>query len=206
MTDKTKNAIRDEYDRLAASYDDRWHRYIDLTARETLERAAIVAGEKLLDAGCGSGALLRQALSRNARAAGVDLSVAMLAEARRDPGGRGWLIAGDAECLPIRSSTFDIAVSLSSFHLWPEPLHGLQELRRVLRPGGRLVLTDWCDDFLACRLCDIFLRWRGHPAQKIYTAEECDRLLRRAGFHVERIEKYKVSWLWGVMTAQASSR
>lgn len=205
MTEKAKDAVREEYDQLSACYEDRWRTYVDVTARETLRRAQLTRGAALLDVGCGSGVLLRGAAADGAKVAGIDLSLAMLAEARRNLGKRAWLVVADAERIPFRGATFDIAVSSSSLHFWPSPQRGLIEVRRVLRPNGRLVLTDWCDDFLACHFCDLFLRWRGRAQQRIYTAKQCDDLLREAGFIVTRIDKYKVSWLWGVMTAQASS-
>lgn len=194
--DPVKNAVRDEYDRLSAHYEARWHRYVAQTVRGTLERAAIAPGERVLDVGCGSGALLRAV----GRGIGADLSMAMLAEAKRN---LRRLVGADAERLPFRAGRFDVVVSTSSFHFWPSPERALAEIRRVLRPGGRFVLTDWCDDFLACHVCDLFLRWRGRAPQRIYTAGECADLLRAGGFTVSGVDTYKVSWLWGVMTAVA---
>jgi ubiquinone/menaquinone biosynthesis C-methylase UbiE len=186
--------VRHEYDELSAVYDRRWRRYVDRTIAGTLRRVAIQAGESILDVGCGTGALLDRVAA--AKRTGVDLSLAMLARARvRDC---GCLVAGDAQRLPFCDSTFDVAVSTSSFHFWPAPSLALAEIHRVLRPRGRLVVTDWCDDFLACRLYERLRR------RNVYSTAECARLLADAGFAIDEVDRYKVSWLWGMMTVSAS--
>ena len=75
---------------------------------------------------------------------------------------------------------------------------------RVLRPSGRAVITDWCDDYLACRVCDRFLRIMGRAHTGIYTSETCRILLADASFRNVEVRRYKISWLWGLMTATAT--
>src|SRR6185503_10715408 len=118
-------------------------------------------------------------------------------------GSSGFGIVGDSEILPFASSVFDIVVSSSSFHFWPNKRRALLEMRRVLKPDGRIVITDWCDDYLACRICDAFLRWKDRSSQRILTSTACRSLLEECGFSVDTIECYKISWLWGLMTAVA---
>ncbi len=188
-----KARVRDEYDHLADHYERRWQKYI---------RMAISAGESLLDVGCGTGTLLREVVG-GVRLAGVDLSIAMIARARSSVGPAALLAVADAERLPFERASFDVIVFCSSFHFFPSPVEALEEVRRVLRPGGRVIMTDWCADFLASRLVDRFLRWHDPAHQRIYSQEECARLLRQSGLRVLAVEKYKISWLWGVMTAVA---
>jgi ubiquinone/menaquinone biosynthesis C-methylase UbiE len=63
------------------------------------------------------------------------------------------LAQADAHRLPLADATFDWVVCASSFHYFRQPQVALREMRRVLRPEGRLVLVDWCDDYLTCKLC-----------------------------------------------------
>ena len=127
----------------------------------------------------------------------------MTVVARRNLPAGAALIVGDAEQLPLLSDRFDVILTSSSFHFWPHPREALRELRRILRKSGRLVVTDWCDDFIACRLCHAFLRWRHGTQHRVLTTTECNALLQDAGFRVTSIETYRVSWLWGLMTAVA---
>jgi SAM-dependent methyltransferase len=90
------------------------------------------------------------------------------------------------------------------FHYLRAPRAALAEMRRVLRPGGEAIVTDWCDDFLACRVCDALLRAFSRSHFRTYGREECGRLLVDAGLIDVRVEAYKVDWLWGLMTARAT--
>lgn len=199
---KDRDHVMQEYSRLAPVYDRRWSFYIEATTRETIARLSLPPGTQLLDVGCGTGALLEK-LAHNfpqTTLVGVDPVPEMLAVARRRlPAGielgEGW-----AEELPFEDHSFDVVVSCNVFHYIRQPVPALKEMIRLLRPGGELVITDWCDDYLACRICDWCLR-RFNPAHfKAYRERECLELLKEAGFPQARIQHYKINWLWGVMT------
>jgi ubiquinone/menaquinone biosynthesis C-methylase UbiE len=205
--DVAKRRVRAEYDALALHYDRRWSGYIAASTEETLKRVGPLQGERVLDVGCGTGALLKRLVDRypDSRLTGVDLSPGMVAQARRRLPARVTLEVADAEALPFQGHSFDLITSISSFHLWPAPSQTLTEFQRVLRPGGRLVITDWCDEYLACRICARILRLVNRAHQRIYGRPECAALLAGAGFQVGRLERYRISWLWGLMTAVASA-
>jgi ubiquinone/menaquinone biosynthesis C-methylase UbiE len=193
------------YDRLAAVYDRRWARYIRATTRETLARLSLRPDECLLDLGCGTGALLRD-LAREGgsrRLYGIDLSLGMVARARQALSNTAHLAVGDVGALPWPAGSFDVIVSVSSFHFWADPGQALREVRRLLRPGGRLVLTDWCADYFVCRLYESILR-RFDPAHRqIYHKSQCKDFLTAAGLTEVRVESYRSPWPWGMMTATA---
>ena len=193
-----------EYARLAPRYDRRWSYYIGATVRETLRRLNPATGGRLLDVGCGTGALLQTLADADPglRLAGVDPCPEMLRVARGKLPASVELRQAYAEGLPFGDSAFDTVVCTNSFHYFRRPADALREMRRVLRPGGRLVVTDWCDDFLTCRLCDLALRWLSRSHARTYRAEECRRLLEEAGFGSVAVERYKINWLWGLMTAR----
>ena len=201
-----KHPVVAEYARLASEYDARWSSYVEATSRETLARLHLKPADRVLDVGCGTGALLRRlaTLHPAARLAGIDPVPEMLALARRNLPSEIRLCAGWAERLPFAGGRFDVVVSCNVFHYVRQPLAALSEMNRVLRPGGRLVITDWCDDYLACRLCNLYLRLFSPAHFKVYRQRECERLLREAGHGDVDVERYKISWLWGLMTARVT--
>ena len=100
-------------------------------------------GGRVLDIGCGNGALLRELSSRIASGAGVDRSPRMIALARAQAVGQEHLSfeTVDGPRLPFADASFDAVVSLLSFrYLDWDPI--VNEIRRVLAPGGRILIVD----------------------------------------------------------------
>lgn len=195
----------DEYARLAHQYESRWSRYVEATADHTLARLGSTAPEAVLDVGCGTGHLLQKIAERfpSAHLAGIDPTPEMLALAREKLPSSAELRRAFAEQLPFPADRFDVVISANVFHYLRRPDDVLREMLRVLRPGGKLIITDWCDDYLACRICDLWLR-RFNPAHhRTYKSRECEAMLERAGARDITVERYKISLLWGMMTASA---
>ncbi len=197
------NAVVEEYRKLAPRYEQRWSFYIEATLRETMSRLELRPGEDLLDVGCGTGVFLEKVSSSvpDARLSGVDLSPEMLEVARGKLGEAVPLEQSHAHELPFSDGMFDVVVSTNAFHYFRNPLGALEEMARVLRPDGRLVLTDWCDDYVACWLCDRWLRLVDRAHFQTYGQKQCRRLVEQAGFTGVAIDRYKISWLWALMTA-----
>jgi ubiquinone/menaquinone biosynthesis C-methylase UbiE len=192
-----------EYARAAEHYDEKWAFYVEATTRETLRRLPMTSGARVLDVGCGTGELMRRLRAKYPHAvlAGLDPVAEMLAVARDKLSGDEDLRTGYADALPWGAGAFDVVVSCNMFHYISHPVEALREMGRVLRPGGSLVLTDWCDDYLACRVCNLYLRLTNRAFYKTYRQAECRELLHAAGYRDVTIERYKISWLWGLMTA-----
>jgi ubiquinone/menaquinone biosynthesis C-methylase UbiE len=201
-----RQPVVEEYARLAPGYDAKWSFYVEATTRETLARLDLRPSDRLLDVGCGTGFLLHRLSGQHpaAQLTGVDPVPEMLAVARRRLPPEVVLQEGWAERLPFASESFDIVLSCNAFHYVRQPEAALREMSRVLSPGGRLVLTDWCDDYLAYRVCDLCLRLFSPAHFKVYRERDCLSLLRQTGHHDVDIDRYKISWLWGLMTASAT--
>src|SRR6266508_1328384 len=111
-----------------------------------LAAATPCGDERLLDAGCGAGHTALAFAPRVAEVVAVDLTEAMLAQARRLAAERGLtnivFQRGDVEQLPFPDGAFDIITSRYSAHHYPHPEVALREFARVLRPSGLFLLVD----------------------------------------------------------------
>ncbi len=134
--------------------------------RVILRELALTPDDSLLDVGCGGGAFLKDALRAGCQATGVDHSPDMLRVARdlnQDTVAQGRLdlVEAHAERLPFADHTFTCATMNGVLGFLTEPVTVLAQIRRVLRPGGRLVLlgsdpelkgTPACPEPIASRL------------------------------------------------------
>jgi ubiquinone/menaquinone biosynthesis C-methylase UbiE len=109
-------------------------------------------GERILDAGCGTGVFSLDLLSGGARLTGLDLSLPMLARARRKAFGLPFqVLAGDVLRLPFPAQAFDKAVSITALEFISDAGAAVRELFRVTRKGGIIVaatlnsLSPWAD-------------------------------------------------------------
>lgn len=103
-------------------------------------------GDELVEVGCGSAAFLAEHADHVHRVAGVDLSEMQVELAHRRLGeriaaGTAEILLGDAGTLPWADDSFTVATSMAAFEVFPDPDQVLAEVNRVLRPGGRVVLT-----------------------------------------------------------------
>jgi SAM-dependent methyltransferase len=107
-----------------------------------LDAAHVTPGTRLLDAGCGAGLLALLASLRGARVTALDASPALLAIAReRLPAAD--VREGDLEALPFADASFDVVTAVNSVFYAADMAAAMRELGRVVRPGGRVVVTAW---------------------------------------------------------------
>jgi ubiquinone/menaquinone biosynthesis C-methylase UbiE len=120
--------------------------------RETiLDRARLVAGEAVLDVGCGTGTLAvaaRRRLGPSGKVVGVDASAEMVAAAgakARKAGVQIEVEQGSAQALPFPDDSFDLVTSTLMLHHIPKPARpgAAAEMLRVLKPGGRALVVDF---------------------------------------------------------------
>jgi SAM-dependent methyltransferase len=110
-----------------------------------LDAVGLRAGHRVLDIGCGTGQLTRRAAARGAVGLGLDLSAPML-KAAADAAAEAGLetlsfVRGDAQVHPFDAAAFDAAVSRFGVMLFADPVAAFANIRRALRPGGRLAFV-----------------------------------------------------------------
>ena len=98
-------------------------------------------GKRVLDAACGAGFGTALLAKRAAEAVGVDFSPAALEAARREHGGVAEFVEGDLRALPFGDGEFEAIACFEALTHLAEPERALDELRRVLRPGGLLLAS-----------------------------------------------------------------
>ena len=107
----------------------------------------IESGDRVLDAGCGTGRFMFRLLQENEdlNVVGLDISDQMLNHARENGkvfGDRLELVQADSEHIPFDDNSFDAITCIHSFHHYPNQGLCLREFHRVLRPGGQLLVVD----------------------------------------------------------------
>ena len=112
--------------------------------------------ESVLEVGFGPGVVIQRLSKRAGHVAGIDPSQEMVQQAcarnaKATESGRVELRHGSVESLPFSNNTFDKAIAINSMQVWPDAIAGLGEIRRVVRPGGRIGLG--------------FTRYSGQPSE-----------------------------------------
>jgi len=201
----TRGEVARTYDAIADSYDATrttpWPEVVEFESR--LPQRLLV-----LDLACGSGRHTR-ILARRHRTIGLDSARELLLRAEKNEP-KGTYVVGDMVSLPFASDTFDAAVCVAAVHHLPsegERLGALAELRRVLRPAGKALLTAWSledprfVDSASKGEADVWVPWRagGPPGTMrfyhLFREGEFERLSLAAGFHGERFFESEGNWI-----------
>ncbi len=125
-------------------------------AGQLVKFAGIVSGEDVLDVGTGTGVVAITAARAGARVTGLDLTPELLEQARENAriakiDGMVWT-EGDAENLPYPDASFGVVVSQFGHMFAPRPDVAVAEIRRVLKPGGRVAFATWPPEFFIGRM------------------------------------------------------
>ncbi len=143
-----------------------------------IELLEITPSDSVLEVGFGPGLGLELAAQRahEGRVVGVDLSETMLEIAKRRnhsqiEAGRVDLHLGTAEKLPFEAATFDKGMTMNSLHLWPDPVAGLREIRRTLRPGGRIAVAITRFSYATSDKFEQYLVEAGFKSIRVYIEE-----------------------------------
>ena len=163
---------------------------------DVLAEAASEPFSDLLDAGCGTGAMLgmfqRDCPDKNYT--GLDLSEKMIETANKKHMEGIRFVVGDCEDLPFAENSFDVVTCSMSFHHYPNPEKFFKSLHRVLRPDGRLILRDmasgsravmWFINHIEIPLCNSLLH-KGDV--HVYSGTDIQRLCDISGLKLELYE------------------
>jgi len=152
--------------------------------RMALEMLSIAPGARVLDVACGPGNFTRDfaaAAGGDGLVVGLDASASMLATAVRETeSDNAAYVRGDACALPFRDAAFDAICCFAALYLIEEPMRALEEIVRVLAPGGRVALLASCNRGpVPASLSNAVVR--GLSGVRVFGREELARALTGAG-------------------------
>jgi ubiquinone/menaquinone biosynthesis C-methylase UbiE len=201
---------RSRYDRIAALYD-LMPMQLLVTKRSLPWRKKMwqsVGNSKVLEVGVGTGVNI-DLWPPEAQVTGIDFSPRMLKQAQKrvDKLGReADLRLGDVQSLDFPDATFDVVIATFLFCSVPDPILGLREVGRVLRPGGRILLLEHMispNPFLAAimdALNSLVVRMMGANINR-HTLDN----IRAAGLHIDSIEDLDKSGIFKLIVARSET-
>jgi SAM-dependent methyltransferase len=155
----------------------------------------------ILDVGCGGGKLIRHmaGLAQEGKVYGIDYSEASVAAAsgfnrRLVAAGRVDIRHGSVASLPFPEATFDLVTAAETSYFWPDLVENLREIRRVLKPGGRLLLINeaYPDKNGETRNA----QWAELGGFPLYSPDEFSAFLTQAGYATVQIDTLPAkAWL-----------
>ena len=150
--------------------------------------------QDVLDCGCGTGPMVEILTEKypDKQYTGLDLTPEMIKKAQEKNLPNTEFIIGDCENLPFADESFDVIICTNSFHHYPNPQAFFDNVYRVLRKNGRLILRDytstgavlWFMNHIELPLARLI----GHGDVKVYRKEEYKEMLEKAGFTKMKIQ------------------
>lgn len=188
MTTPHRGKDIEHFAQWSSTYERSWMQRVlfEQVYKSTLALAASITHlpTSILDVGCGTGKLLRQASSYwpEAKLIGVDPANGMVEMAKcLTP--NATFFSGMAEALPLQDASIDLALSTLSFHHWHDQTAGIRDIARVLRPGGYFILVD-----------PSFPDWlvRVLRLKRVHSRARLQALFAQAGLQVQT--QQKITW------------
>lgn len=195
--DSNKIKVATTYNYAADHFDDAPLAFWDSSGRRTIERLALKSGSIVLDVGCGTGASAipaAQAVGAEGKVIGVDLAEKLLEQARTKAAQHQLqnieFRLGDMTDLGFPDNYFDAVISVFSIFFVPNMAELVQELWRMVKPGGKLAITTWGHSFFE----PVYSVWREavrierpdlysafNPWDRISLPEQLQSLLQNSG-------------------------
>lgn len=153
--------------------------------------------QDLLDCGCGTGPMISLLYEKDPSKhyTGIDLTPRMIEVGKaKNLAGVDWVV-GDCENLPFEENSFDAIICSNSFHHYPNPQRFFNSAKKVLRPGGRLILQDytapgpilWLMNHTEMPLANLV----GHGDVAAYSLAQIKEFCIKAGLKVEKLGRAK---------------
>jgi ubiquinone/menaquinone biosynthesis C-methylase UbiE len=192
------------WDLAADNYQPLWQTQLAEAQAAMTACASLAPGERVLDIACGTGLVsfaAARAVGADGQVLGVDLSARMVSSAQRCA--RQMNLSNcsfarmDAETLDLPAATFDVVLCALGLMYMPDPDQALREMRRVLRPGGRIALAVW-GERAKCGWSALFRIIDAEVASEVcplfFQLGQQDALVRRcADAEFEAIEQRRIS-------------
>jgi ubiquinone/menaquinone biosynthesis C-methylase UbiE len=193
-----RDLILDQFTRQAALFSAATPITNEAALRMIIEAAMAGADDTVLDVACGGGVVVCAFAPHVRHATGIDMTPAMLEEARRLAAEKrlpnvDWRL-GDVTALPYPDGTFSIVVTRYSFHHFLDPLVVLREMIRVCSPGGRIVVIDTCasEDPAKAAAFNRLEKLRDPSHARNLTLTELRGLFATAGLSEPRMGSYEL--------------
>jgi ubiquinone/menaquinone biosynthesis C-methylase UbiE len=195
------------YDKIAKKYEKKWSTYLERTHNETLRLLNLKKNIFILDAGCGTGGVIKKInqKEKTANIVGIDSSQEMLARANINLKNLKniTLKKADIQHIPHKDDTFDVVINISNIHYIQDPSKVFKELHRVLKPKGEIIILDWSRDNLLFKFMDLYWKLFLHPYIKCYTLKEMTDMLVKTGFTIQITNTLEINWFWKVFSIKA---
>lgn len=201
-----KKYTAQSYDGQASQYDERWEGYLENTHQKLLRQLATDSSDHLLDLSAGTG-VLAELLHQKGNEFGEiilnDLSQKMLEVAQKKVGHVNNIsfTGYSADKLGFQSNSFDQVISMNAFHNYPDQVSVIQEVYRVLKPGGCFYLLDWNREGLF-RVANYWIdKLTNETIQTVTIAEAC-KMLTSHHFDIQHSEKWHYKY-WNLFLIKA---
>lgn len=194
-----KDKLKTHFDEMSSDYSNTLGKYTEPMNYALIKELDGKNFKTLLDVGCGNGIFLSMVLNKfDVEVSGIDISPGMIEKSKELLDGRADPKVGDSEHLPWNDRSFDIVTCSASFHHYPGPELVLKEMKRVLRPGGILMIADpFTPNNLLRFFVNLFMNFSKSGDVRIYSQNEMQELLEKCGFTLikwetkgEKLKKY----------------
>jgi ubiquinone/menaquinone biosynthesis C-methylase UbiE len=169
-----------------------------------LKHISIEKHYTILDVGCGGGMTVRKlaGIATEGKVYGIDFSEECVTVSRRTNKqlikmGRVEIRQGSVSCLPFSDDMFDLVTAVDSHYYWPDLVADMQEVLRVLKPGGRLVIIG--ETYKGGRYDGRDRKFVELVNLAYHSVNELGELISRAGYSdVQMFEEYDRGWICGI--------